>query len=76
MKSSNLRVIAELNINSLRNKFDIVHSVIIHKVDTFSYLGNENRLVFPSNPFLMDGFSPTDLTEIKMMRDLSFMFGK
>ena len=57
VRSPNLRVIADLNTNSLRNKFEILHSFIINKVDTFSYLGSETRFVFPSNPFLMDGFS-------------------
>ena len=69
--------ISEGNINSLRKKYEILHSIIIYKVDTFPYLGKEARLVFPSNLFLMDGFSlPTDLIEIKIMRDLNLMFGR
>ena len=59
VKSSNPNrlTIKHVNINSLRNKFEMLQTIIINKVDILPTSETKLDNSFPSNQFFLDSFS-------------------
>ena len=57
-KNPNRIIIAHLNINSIRNKFEMLKEVVGNKIDVL--LISETKLddTFPLNQFILEGFTP------------------
>ena len=57
IKDANRLIIGHLNINSLRNKFEMLEEIIKDKIDI--YLSSETKLdsSFPSRQFTIKGYS-------------------
>ena len=57
IKNANRLIIGHLNINSLRNKFEMPEEIIKDKIDI--YLSSETKLdsSFPSRQFIIKGYS-------------------
>ena len=57
-ENPNLIIIAHLNINSIRNKCEMLKEVIGNKIDIL--LISETKLddAFPLNQFILEGFTP------------------
>ena len=55
---ANRIIITHLNINSIRNKFEILKEVVANKIDIL--LISETKLddTFPLNKFILEGFTP------------------
>ena len=59
IRTSNVNrlIIGQLNINSLRNKFDALRTIISGKIDILVITESKLDETFPTNQFLIDGFS-------------------
>ena len=57
MKNVNKLIIAHLNINSLRNKFEFLISVIKDNIEVFMISEAKIDQSFPTNQFMINGFS-------------------
>ena len=57
ISNANRLIIGQLNINSLRNKFDALKALIIGKLDILVITESKLDNTFPINQFLIDGFS-------------------
>ena len=57
LKNVNKMIIAHLNINSLRNKFEFLISVIKDNIDIFKISETKLDQSFPANQFMTNGFS-------------------
>ena len=57
-KNPNRIIIAHLNINSIRNKFEMLKEVLGNKIVIL--LKSETKLedTFPLNQFIIEGFTP------------------
>ena len=53
----NRPILAQININSIRNKFQFLPSQIIHNVDILLVSETKLDASFPTAQFLLDGFS-------------------
>ena len=51
-------IVAQLNINSLRNKLDALVGIVSGKLDIFVLTETKLNETFPKNQFLIDGFIP------------------
>ena len=62
-KNPNRIIIAHLNINSIRSKFEILKEVIGNKIDIV--LRSEAKLddTFPLSQFILEGFTPPNKLE-------------
>ena len=60
IKISNLNrlIIGQLNINSLRNKFEALKSIIKDNIDILIITESELDDTFPTNQFRIDGYAP------------------
>ena len=60
IKISNINrlIIGQLNINSLRNKFDSLRSIIKGNVDILIITESKLDDTFPNTQFLIDGYAP------------------
>ena len=54
----NRLIIAHININSLRNKFEMLKATRADKTDILLISETKLNSSFPVNQFLIDGFSP------------------
>ena len=59
-------IIGQLNINSLRNKFDCLAQQITRNVDTLTVSETKLDHSFPVGQFLIDGYGPP----IRLDRDI------
>ena len=57
LKNVNKLIIAHLNINSLRNKFEFPISLIKDNIDVFMISETKLDQSFPNNQFIINGFS-------------------
>ena len=57
ISNANRLIIGQLNINSLRNKIDALKTVISGKLDILVITESKLDYTFPTNQFLIDGFS-------------------
>ena len=69
-RNPNRILIAHLNINSLRNKFEILKETITNKVDILLISETKLDSSFPLNQFHIDGKLHIGLTEIKTVEVL------
>ena len=51
-------IIADININSIRNKFEMLKATITDKTDILLISETKLDSSFPVNQFLVDGFTP------------------
>ena len=58
LKNPNRLVFAHININSLRNKFDMLQEVIGNNIDVLLISETKLDASFPSSQFILDGFTP------------------
>ena len=58
LTNANRLIIAQLNINSIRNKFDALKTNISGKIDILVITESKLDNTFPTNQFLIEGFSP------------------
>ena len=58
IENINKVVIAHLNINSLRNKFDMLADIVMEKIDILCISETKLDDSFPSSNFIIKGFSP------------------
>ena len=66
IKNANRVIIANLNINSLPNKFDQLKKLVLKYVDILVITQTKLNDTFPTSQFLVDGFSE-HLTETEMV---------
>ena len=57
VSNANRLIIGQLNINSLRNKIDALKTIISGKLDILVITESKLDNTFPTNQFLIDGFS-------------------
>ena len=57
-KNLNRVILAQLNINSIRNKFDLLAEGIKGKVDVLMISETKTDETFPSKQFYIEGFTP------------------
>ena len=57
ISNANRLIIAQLNINSLRNEFDALKTIIRAKIDILVITESKLDDTFPANQFLIEGFS-------------------
>ena len=57
LKNFNKLIIAHLNINSLRNKFEFLISLIDDNIDILMISETKLDQSFPTNQFMINGFS-------------------
>ena len=57
ISNANKLIIGQLNINSLRNKFDALKTIISGKIDILVITESKLDESFPTNQFLIEGFS-------------------
>lgn len=57
LKNPNRIIIAQLNINSIRNKFNILSSIITNKIDILMISETKLDASFPNNQFTINGFT-------------------
>ena len=57
LSNANRLIIAQLNINSLRNKFDALKDIVMGNIDILVLTETKLDETFPNNQFLIDGFS-------------------
>ena len=72
-KHYNMLVIAQLNINSLRNKFSSLSTMIKDYVDLLLISETKTDSSFPTAQFHIDGYKFIYMTEIKMSVAYYFM---
>ena len=65
-KHSNRLIIAQLNINSLRNKFSTLSAMIKNNIDILLLSETKIDTSFPTAQFHIDGFTIIDVTGMKM----------
>ena len=58
LKNVNKLIIAHLNINSLRNKFKFLIFLIEDDIDVLMISETKLDEIFPTNHFMINGFSP------------------
>ena len=58
-KNLNRVILAQLNINSIRNKFDLLFEGIKGKVDVLMISETKIDETFPSRQFYIEGFTPS-----------------
>ena len=58
LKNFNKPIIAHLNMNSLRNKFEFLISLIKSNIDVFMISKTKLDESFPTSQFMINGFSP------------------
>ena len=58
LSNVNRLIVALLNINSLRNKLDVLVGIVSGKLDIFVLTETKLNETFPKNQFLIDGFIP------------------
>ena len=58
LKNPNRFIFAHNNINSLRNKFEMLQEVIGNNIDVLLISETELDASFPSSQFILDGFTP------------------
>ena len=56
LSNANRLIIDQLNINSLRNKFDDLKTIISGKIDIFVIAESKLDNTFPTNQFLIEEF--------------------
>ena len=71
ISNANRIIIGQLNINSLRNKFDALKTIIKGKIDILVITESKLDDIFPENQFLIDGF----LSPYLLGRDLKWWRG-
>ena len=57
VKYSNTRIIGHLNVNSIRNKFELLSSLIGGKIDILMISETKFDVTFPTNQFFIQGYS-------------------
>ena len=57
LKNFNKLILAHLNINSLRNKFEFLISLIKDNIDILMISETKLDQSFPTNQFMINGFS-------------------
>ena len=57
LKNPNRLIFAHNNINSLRNKFEMLQEVIGNNIDVLLISETELDASFPSSQFILDGFN-------------------
>ena len=58
LKSPNRLIFAHININCLRNKFEMLQEVIRNNIDVLLISETKLDSSFPSSQFTLDGFTP------------------
>ena len=58
LKHPNRLIFAHININSVRNKFEILQEVIGNNIDVLLISETKLDASFPSRQFILDGFTP------------------
>ena len=58
LKNPNRLIFAHININSLRNKFEMLQEVIGNSIDVLLISETKLDTSFPSSQFALDGFTP------------------
>ena len=58
LSNVNRLIVAQLNINSLRNKLDALIGIVSGKLDIFVLTETKLNETFPKNQFLIDRFIP------------------
>ena len=58
LSNVNRLIVAQLNINSSRNKFDALVNIASGKLDIFVLTETKLDETFPKNQFLIEGFAP------------------
>ena len=57
LKNSDRLIIGHLNVNSLRSKFEALSTIVKDKVDILILTETKLDITFPTNQFMIDGFS-------------------
>ena len=70
ISNANKLIIGQLNINSLRNKFDALKTIISGKIDILVITESKLDESFPTNQFLTEGFS------LPFLRDRDLKWGR
>ena len=60
LKNPNRLIFAHININSLRNKFEMLQEIIGNNIDVLLISEMKLDASFPSSQFILDGFTLTD----------------
>ena len=66
-KNLNTVILAQLNINSIRNKFNLLGEGIKGKVDVLMISKTKIDKTFPPRQFYIEGFTPPYRLDIKFM---------